>query len=115
MKPAAPCRGDIWMIDLGQPRGHEQAGMRPALVISVDEFNHGPADLVVVLPVTKHAKGIPFHVAVNPPEGGLPLRSFIKCEDVRSIAKERLRRRCGRVSPSTLQAAEDRLRILLSL
>jgi mRNA interferase MazF len=85
------------------------------LVISVDQFNHGPADLIVVLPITKQAKGIPFHVEINPPEGGLTMRSFIKCEDVRSIAKERLHRRRGQVAKPTLEATEDRLRILLSL
>jgi len=41
--------------------------------------------------------------------------AFLECEDVRSIAKERLIRRCGPVTRKTLEAAEDRLRILLSL
>ena len=42
-------------------------------------------------------------------------KSFIKCEDVRSVAKERLSRRWGKVSGGTLAAVEDRLRILLGL
>ena len=83
--------------------------------MSVDLFNQGPAELVVVLPMTTKAKGIPFHVEVNPPEGGLRERSFIKCEDVRSVSKERLFRRWGSVSAVTLAAVEDRLRILLGL
>ena len=73
------------------------------------------AGLVVILPVTSQAKGIPFHVSVEPPEGGLKKQSFIKCEDVRSVAKERLSRRCGVVSPDTMAAVDDRLRILLNL
>ena len=84
-----PARGDVWMVDLNPTRGHEQAGIRPVLVISVDKFNHGPAGLVVMLPITTKAKGIPFHVLIDPPEGGLKMKSFIKCEEVRSIAKER--------------------------
>ena len=56
-----PSRGEIWFLNLDPTQGREQAGSRPALVvISVDVFNHGPADLVVVLPVTSAAKGIPF-------------------------------------------------------
>jgi mRNA interferase MazF len=110
-----PSRGEIWVVDLEPTRGHEQGGKRPGLVISVDLFNHGPAELVVLLPLTTRAKGIPFHVEVNPPEGGLKEKSFIKCEDVRSVAKERLSRRLGKVSPATLAAVEDRLRILLNL
>jgi mRNA interferase MazF len=84
-------------------------------VVSVDPFNHGPAGLVVLLPLTSIGKGIPFHVELNPPEGGVKVKSFIKCEDIRSVAKERLSRRWGMVSGTTLTAIEDRLRILLGL
>ena len=112
---ARPARGEVWFVDLNPVRGHEQAGRRPALVISVDGFNRGPADLVVVLPVTSREKGIPFHVEISPPEGGVRAHSFVKCEDVRSVATERLRSRLGAVSPQTMEAVEDRLRILLGL
>jgi len=46
-----PSRGEVWLVDLNPARGHEQAGIRPGLVVSVDPFNHGPAGLVVLLPV----------------------------------------------------------------
>jgi len=111
----APSRGEIWLVDLNPVRGREQAGRRPALIVSVDEFNHGPADLVVVLPITSRAKGIPWHVVVEPPEGGVQRRSFIKCEDVRSISKERLIERWDRVRKETMEQVDDRLRILLGL
>jgi len=110
-----PSRGEIWFLNLDPTRDHEQAGSRPALVISVDTFNHGPADLVVILPVTSKAKGIPFHVTVMPPEGGIRQPSFIKCEDVRSVSRARLLERWGKVAPHTLAAVEDRLRILMGL
>ena len=110
-----PSRGDVWLVDLNPVRGHEQAGQRPALVVSVDLFNHGPAGLVVLLPITSRPKGIPFHVAVKRSEGGLTRPSFIKCEDIRSVSKERLSRRLGSVTPAILEAVEDRLRILLNL
>lgn len=55
-----PSRGEIWFLNLDPTQGREQVGSRPALVISVDAFNWGLADLVVVLPVTSVAKGIPF-------------------------------------------------------
>ncbi len=110
-----PSRGEVWLVDLNPTRGHEQTGTRPGLVLSVDLFNHGPAGLVVMLPLSTVAKGIPFHVELNPPEGGLKQKSFVKCEDVRSVAKDRLLRRYGTVSPRTMAAVEDRLRILLKL
>ena len=110
-----PARGEIWDIDLSPVLGHEQGGHRPALVVSVDTFNVGPAELVVVLPLTSKAKGIPFHVEIQPPEGGVKQVSYVKCEDVRSISRQRLRERWGTVNSTTLLQVEDRLRILLSL
>lgn len=115
MRFSKPCRGEIWFLNLDPTQGREQAGSRPALVVSVDPFNHGPADLVVVLPVTSRAKGIPFHVTVVPPEGGVQQTSFIKCEDIRSVSRARLRERWGTVGPHTMTAVEDRLRILMGL
>ncbi len=108
-------RGEVWLVDLNPTRGHEQSGKRPCLVISVNMFNQGASELIVVLPITSKEKGIPFHVEINPPEGGLTLRSFIKCEDVRSISIERFERCLGVASLESLGAVEDRLRILMGL
>ena len=110
-----PSRGDIWLVNFDPTRGHEQSGTRPALVVSVNLFNHGPAGLIVVLPITSRQKNIPFHVQVTPPEGGLGQISYVKCEDVRSVSKDRLLKRFGNVSTQTLTAVEDKLRILLRL
>lgn len=110
-----PSRGKIWNVDLDPVRGHEQAGRRPGLVVSVDPFNHGPAGLVVVLPLTSRMKNSHFHLPVEPPEGGLRSRSFVKTEDIRSVSMERLASRRGVVRPETLELVEDRLRILLGL
>ena len=110
-----PSRGEVWEVDLGPTRGHEQAGRRPGLVVSTDRFNHGPAGLIVVLPLTTRPKGIPLHVAVEPPEGGVRETSFVKPEDIRSVSTDRLRQRRGEVSASTLAAVERRLRVLLEL
>jgi mRNA interferase MazF len=108
-------RGEIWLADLNPVRGHEQAGKRPCLVVSVDLFNQGAAGLVVVVPITSKDKSIPFHVAVNPPDGGLKVKSFIKCEDVRSLSVERLDNRLGSLSTKSFADVEDRLRILMGL
>ncbi|KFI36047.1 growth inhibitor PemK [Peptococcaceae bacterium SCADC1_2_3] len=110
-----PSRGEVWLVDLNPVKGHEQAGKRPGLIVSVDLFNQGPSGLVIVLPITTKEKGIPFHVEINPPEGGLPEKSLVKCEDIRSISKERLFARLGHINTNTLAAIEDRLRILLDL
>ena len=115
MNPPAPARGDVWLVDLDPTRGREQAGKRPAVILSADALNRSLAQLVIVLPVTSKKKAIRSHVRVDPPEGAFKITSFIKCEDIRSVATERLIRRWGRVSVSTMQAVEQTVRMLLEL
>lgn len=103
------------MADFGAGRGHEQAGLRPSLVMSHDGFNQGAADLVIVIPITSKAKGIRTHVEILPPEGGLTMRSYAKCEDIRSISTDRLMRRMGVLSQVTMANVEQIVRALLVL
>lgn len=110
-----PSRGEIWLADLNPTRGHEQAGCRPVLVVSVDSFNHGPAGLVLVVPITSKDRGIPIHVPMTPPEGGLSTSSVVLCDAIRSITMERLSHRLGTVTSITLTEVEKRLRLLLGL
>jgi len=113
--PVEPHRGEIWLVDHDPTRGHEQAGQRPALVLSVDVFNLGPADLVIVIPLTSRLRGIPSHIRIDPPEGGLTRPSAVLCEAVRSVSKSRLVRPWGRVSATSLERVEDCVRILTGL
>jgi mRNA interferase MazF len=83
--------------------------------MSHNTYNQGPAELVVVLPLTSTHRAVRWHVPIQPPEGGLRRASVILCDAIRSAAKERLTERWGAISPATLVAVEDRLRMLLSL
>ncbi|MCE7986757.1 MAG: type II toxin-antitoxin system PemK/MazF family toxin [Caldilinea sp. CFX5] len=113
---AQPLRGEIWLANLDPTLSHEQAGNRPVLIISTNQFNRGPAGLIMVLPVTRTDRGIPAHVVVNPPEGGLSARSFILCDGIRSISKRRLGPQAwGSISPQTMTRVEEYLRLLLEL
>lgn len=102
-------------MDLNPTRGHEQAGVRPALVVSNDRFNQGPAHMMVIVPLTTTPRGVALHVPIVPPEGGVRRWSFVKCEDIRSITRERITHRWGAVSARTMNVVEHRLRTLLSL
>lgn len=110
-----PSRGEIWLADLEPTTGHEQGGKRPCVILSDDLFNHGPAELVVVLPVTSKKRDIPLRTPLEPPEGGLTVRSFVMPEMIRSISVRRLSRQLGRVRDETLAAIEARVRALLNL
>jgi mRNA interferase MazF len=105
------------MADLDPTQGHEQVGQRPCVVISNDHFNHGPAELLIVVPVTSRRRtvAIPLHVSVAPPEGGLTMPSAVLCDQIRTIAPERLTRRMGTFSIVAMGEIEARLRLLLEL
>jgi mRNA interferase MazF len=115
MTSRQPSWGDVWLVDLDPTRGHEQAGRRPAVIVSEDGFNHGPGQMVVVVPMTRTARGIPLHVPVNPPEGGVRMRSYAMCDNIRSISTSRLIDHWGTLSPSTMLRIGLRLERLLKL
>jgi mRNA interferase MazF len=105
----------VWLADLNPTRGREQAGQRPALVISDDIFNQGPADLCIVLPITSTPQPIPSHIRLVPPDGGLKVESAVLCEAVRSVSRGRLLRQLGAAKPETLDLVEGALKILMGL
>jgi mRNA interferase MazF len=59
-----PSKGDIVWVEFNPQRGHEQAGHRPALVISPYEYN-STTSLAIVVPITSKIKGYPFEVKIN--------------------------------------------------
>ena len=97
--------GPAWRGDL----------VRPALVISSDNFNRSAAGLVMVLPLTRTKRGIPFHVEVRPPEGGVRSTSYVLCDQIRTVAKERLGARRGELTETTMRRIVERVRVLLDL
>ena len=103
------------MVALNPVVGHEQAGTRPALVVSVDELNHGPAGLVTLLPITSTERDLASRVRIPAGEGGLDRTSFIKCEEVRTVSRDRLIRRLGRPDPKYLLQAMTHVRYFLGL
>ncbi|MGQ0562081.1 MAG: type II toxin-antitoxin system PemK/MazF family toxin [Gemmatimonadota bacterium] len=110
-----PSRSEVWMIDPNPTRGREQAGIRPALVISVDRFNDGPAGLVIVAPLTTRDRGLKTHIRIDPPMGGTKATSFIMTDAIRSISKERLIRLCGTVDSKVMAEVGRSISILLGL
>ncbi len=111
-----PVRGEVWDVDLEPVLGHELGRRRPALIVSVDQFNQGPSGLVIVAPITTKDKRIRSQVAIEAGEGGLKARGFAMCEAVRSISLERLiRRRGAAVSPNTMKKVAYCLQVLLGI
>ena len=80
-----PDRGDVVKLDFDPQSGHEQAGRRPALVLSPASYN-GKVGLAIVLPITGQAKGYPYEVKI--PRGnkvtGVVLSDQVKSVDWRT-------------------------------
>ena len=110
-----PLRGEIWLVDFGDPVAREQAGRRPAVVISADRLNQGPAGVVVVVPCTTSRRELPSHVELEPESSGLDELTYAKCEDVKSVSDERLIARLGSASPQAVFDIGRVLRLLLDL
>lgn len=110
-----PLRAEVWLVDLGEPVGREQAGHRPAVVVSADALNEGPAGVVIVVPLTRARRELPSHVEVEPGPSGLDDVSYAKCEDVKSISDRHMVARLGRVGPDTMHEIGRGLRYLLDL
>lgn len=110
-----PARGDVWLVDFGEPVGREQAGRRPAVVVSADALNEGPSGVVIVVPLTTSRRGLPSHIEIDPDVSGLDDISYAKCEDVKSVSSERLVAHLGRVGPDVLFTMARALGFLLDV
>lgn len=94
-------RGELWWANLNPVRGHEQAGIRPIVIISHDVFNHR-SSTVIALALTSQPQSTGFPLTLELTSVALPKRSWVKISQVRTLAVERLSTRLGRVSPEEL-------------
>ena len=76
-----PDRGDLVWVSFTPQAGREQAGHRPAVIVSPALYNR-KSGLALMCPVTKHIKNYPFHVRL--PEG-LPVQGEVQSDQVRSL------------------------------
>ncbi len=113
---APPRRGEIWLVDFNPARGHEQAGIRPALVIQSDVINQTGFGTVVVLAISRATavkrKGI-LNVELGKGEGGLRLESVVKCHQIYTIDRSRLMRRFGRLSGERMAQIDQATQLVL--
>jgi mRNA interferase MazF len=116
---ALPRRGEIWIVDFSPGRGSEQVGQRPALVLQNDSGNENPRySNTVVLAMSTQGKPIPFHVRIDPsPQNGLREVTFVKCEQILTIAKARLHgtKPLGWISIAEMRRVETAVKLSLAL
>ena len=106
-------RGEVWLIDFGEPVGSEQAGRRPGVVVSADGLNESRAGVVIVVPCTTTRRELPSHIEIEAGESGLDEAIYAKCEEVKSVSEQRLLTRLGAAGDEALLAIARTLRFLL--
>ncbi len=112
MKRYVPSQGDIVFLQFNPQQGREQAGHRPALVLSPQTYNER-VGLIVTCPITSQQKGYPFEVVL--PKGlrsrGVILADHVKSPDWRT----REARYVEHVPDDTLQQVFEKLGLLLRI
>ena len=103
-----PDAGDVVWLEFDRQAGHEQAGHRPALVLSPAIYN-GKTGLMVCCPLTTRIKGYPFEVLLASQSGSAALSDQVKNLDWRA---QRATRK-GRVSDAELRQVRAKLRALI--
>lgn len=110
-KTYVPARGDAIWITLNPQTGHEQAGRRPAVVLSPESYN-AKVGLAILCPITTQVKGYPFEVLL--PES-LPVRGAILADQVKSLDwRARQAERIAAVPRSTMAEVLAKLGTLLA-
>ena len=89
-------RGDIVWADLNPTVGHEQAGMRPVLIVSREAFNIR-SGTVIAMPLTSRAGSAGFPLSVEITSAKLSKRSWVKISQIRTLSTKRLGKRMARL------------------
>jgi mRNA interferase MazF len=103
-----PEAGDLIWINFDPQSGHEQAGHRPALVLSPSSYN-GLTGLLLCVPLTTKGKGYRFEVPIAGKRAGVALADQVKSFDWRA----RQARKQGRATAEELEAVRARARVLI--
>ena len=101
-------RGDIRWADLNPVRGHEQAGLRPVLILSHDIFNER-SGTVIAMALTSQPQRAGFPLTLELKTGKLPKRSWVKISQIRTLSVERIGKKIGSARSEELERVVEGL------
>jgi mRNA interferase MazF len=109
--------GDIYTVEIPSSDGHEQAGIRPAIIVQSPQFeNQLPTVLIVPLTSQLAAQSFPGTFVIHPDtQNALIQVSVALVFQLRAIDKRRLRRKIGRLTASHLAQLRQHVNALLQL
>jgi mRNA interferase MazF len=109
-----PRRGDLLLVRLDPGEGSEQAGVRPAVVVSNDLANRS-LSVFTVAPLTTKGKPYPAWARIEAGDGGLKATSYAMATQLRTLAQTRIAGRQGRLSKDAMERVESAIRLHLDL
>lgn len=101
-------RGDIRWADLNPVRGHEQAGLRPVLILSHDIFNERSGTVIAVV-LTSQPQKAGFPLTLELKTANLPKRSWVKISQIRTLSVDRIGKIIGKASPEEIEQVVEGL------
>jgi len=101
-------RGDIRWADLNPVRGHEQAGLRPVLILSHDIFNER-SGTAITMALTSQPQRAGFPLTLELKSEKLPKRSWVKTSQIRTLSVERIGKKLGKANPEELMLVVEGL------
>lgn len=107
---------EIWLVDLGEPIGHEQGGLRPAVVVGSTTHCRFPTEMAMVVPLTTRERGLKHHVRIDSGESGLKRPSWARTEDITSVSMVRFTRSrpLGTVSAAEIAELSRWMRVMVA-
>ena len=106
---------DLWLADFGEPYPGEAAAHRPALVLGPPDTFGPRFPFIIVVPLTTTQRGLSLHVEVEAnQETGLDGASYVQCELIRSVNRNRLVHRLGAIDSDTSHRVATVVRTLLN-
>jgi len=106
-------KGEVRWADLNPVRGHEQAGLRPVLIVSHDVFNERSGTVIAVA-ITSQPQRAGFPLTLELRTGNLPKQSWIKISQIRTLSTERIGKLLGRVSEEELNQVIEGLNEIIA-
>jgi mRNA interferase MazF len=105
-------RGEIRWADLGATQGRKRTGRRPMLILSQDVFNERSGTVIAVA-LTSQVPRTGFPLTLELQGTGLPKRSWVKINQIRTLAVERIGRRLGEAIPEEMAQVLEGLNEIL--
>ena len=79
----------LWLVDFGTPIGHEQGGVRPAVVVGSATHCRFPIGMALVVPLTTRDRGLEHHVRIASGDSGLHHPSWARTEEITAVSTAR--------------------------